>query len=943
MTFRELTVLLPCQSLENLSLSRDAREAEELLAGWSALYHPVLLGQAENMPKWTAAETPPEPTGDCLIILPGCCDSQLPSDWLARAEAAGARVLRGMGTRERMIAAALEGLAEPAHVDPDLVADFLALGFCHFQVELLTRQLRYMSNLDQERFGQHTRDAARAALAGDAVAAREQLRGAFDRLTEAREYFYPVETHLLDLTLAATTTLGEALRTELAAGLPVNLLISAEVLEEMARSEPDTLAKLREGLERGDVTLIGGEYAEQELPLLALEDILAGFRSGLAGYQRHLGRQPTIYGRRRFGLTPLLPAILRNLGFEGALHFTLDDGRFPKGNQSKIRWEGFDGTEIEALARIPIDVAQPDSYLRLSERLGNTMDLDSAATTVFAHWPGQSSPWHDDLRRMARYGPVLGRFGAMAQYFQSTLNAGRSTAYAPSKYRSPYLRQAVAAGQPDPISRWVRYHQERAELDALQTLSTLDSLITGGVAEADQPAGGTGPDDVGVGSPQQGEGLSARLEKALSRFCELVAGPSRQSSGGFLVANSCSFPRRLCLDVSRLEDLPETAGPILMAGESAQRKQVVVEVPAMGFAWVGPDPATTPAEPKKKPKQQEPVARQYELRNEFFEVKFNPQTGAIQGIHNYAMRGNRLGQQIAMRLADPSRARRQGAAAGGEEEYSVMAADELTVAEAGPLVGRIESRGRLLDREGRLLARFLQSAQARRGSRVLELEIELDIERLPESDAWDSYYASRFAWADETADLYQSVGLTGRACEENFLEAPHFLDVRTPRTRLTILTGGLPYHRRFGLRKLDTLLVVAGERARQFRLGIGVDLTYGARAALDFLDPKPQLVRDCGPPPGSTAWLFHLSARNVIATQWEPIAREGGSGGFRVRLLETEGRHARLTLRSFRPLAAARKVDFLGEGAIDLAVQGDGFEISLGPHQWTQVEAEFAP
>jgi hypothetical protein len=265
------------------------------------------------------------------------------------------------------------------------------------------------------------------------------------------------------------------------------------------------------------------------------------------------------------------------------------------------------------------------------------------------------------------------------------------------------------------------------------------------------------------------------------------------------------------------------------------------------------------------------------------------------------------------------------------------------VAEAGPLVGRIESRGRLLDREGRLLARFLQSAQARRGSRVLELEIELDIERLPESDAWDSYYASRFAWADETADLYQSVGLTGRACEENFLEAPHFLDVRAPRTRLTILTGGLPYHRRFGLRKLDTLLVVAGERARRFRLGIGVDLTYGARAALDFLDPKPQLVWDCGPPPGSTAWLFHLSARNVIATQWEPIAREGGSGGFRVRLLETEGRHARLTLRSFRPLAAARKVDFLGEGAIDLAVQGDGFEISLGPHQWTQVEAEFAP
>ena len=34
------------------------------------------------------------------------------------------------------------------------------------------------------------------------------LQSAFDLLHQAREYFYPVQTHLLDLTLVAPSTLG---------------------------------------------------------------------------------------------------------------------------------------------------------------------------------------------------------------------------------------------------------------------------------------------------------------------------------------------------------------------------------------------------------------------------------------------------------------------------------------------------------------------------------------------------------------------------------------------------------------------------------------------------------------------------------------------------------------------------------------------------------------
>ncbi len=927
MTFNDLIVLLPCQSLESLSLKRSAREAEELLSGWSALYHPALVAQAAGTPKWASAEVPPEDPAGSLIVVPDCVEGSLPGGWIERASAAGARLVRNHPNRAALLEAALAMLPEgPAAQAPCLAGDFLALGFCHFQVELLTRQLRYTSNLDEARFQQHLRDAAQSAAAGDENVTREHLRAAFDRLTEAREYFYPVETRLLDLTLVASTTLGAGLRAELSSGRPLNLMLSAAVLGQIARDDPDALAALKDGLAQGTVALVGGEQDEQELPLMAIEDVLAGLRRGLAGYQAAVGQRPEIFGRRRFGLTPLLPQVLHKLGFTGAVHFTLDDGRFPTSNQSKIRWEGLDGTEMEALARIPFDVRQADSYLRLAERLGNTMDLDQAATAVFVHWPGQSGPWQEDLRRMAEYGPVLGRFARLSDYFRDTLHAGRTERHEAEKYRSPYLEQEVSEGRPDPISRWVQHHRARAAADALQGVATLNALV--------------------AGSP--GSGPESGLEAALARFGRLVAGGggrSRESRAGYLVANPLSFARRLTLDVSDLDSLPEVRAPVLQAVESPAGKQVAVEVPPMGFAWVGVPAEDAAGDRGKRASGRHEAARlaaDYQLRNEFCEVTLDPTTGAIQSIHNFALRGNRLAQQLAIRLVDPADARRRGLAPGSEEEYSVMAADEVAAVESGPWAGRVVARGRLLDRSGDLLARFVQATQVRRGSRIIELEIELDLQRELGPGPWKSYGAARFAWADETSEVHRGVGLTRRPVEGDFLEGPDYVDIRSPRSQFTILPGGLPYHRRFGPRRLDSLLVVRGERARRFRLGIGIDVGYCARAAREFLAADDCLVSRQPAPASPSGWLFHLDARNVLATHWEPVVAEGRAIGFRVRLLETEGRHARVQLRSFRPVGSARKTDFLGQTLVGLPVDADAITIELNRHEWAEIEALFA-
>ena len=169
----------------------------------------------------------------------------------------------------------------------------------------------------------------------------------------------------------------------------------------MARREPASLSALREALAGGRVSLLGGEYHEGELSLLPPEAIVRNLRAGLDAYQRHLGCRPPVFGRRRFGLTPVLPQILEKFGFLGALHATLDDGRFPTGDAGRIRWEGLDGTALEALQRIPDDASRAETFLGLPQRLGSAAGMDQAATVVLAHWPAQAAPWYHDLRRVA--------------------------------------------------------------------------------------------------------------------------------------------------------------------------------------------------------------------------------------------------------------------------------------------------------------------------------------------------------------------------------------------------------------------------------------------------------------------------------------------------------------------------------------------------------------
>jgi alpha-mannosidase len=987
MKFDEAIVLLPCPSLEEFSSHLQGADAEGLLAGWSAIWHPALLAATGRLPSWRRAEAAAEVMAGKLIVVPAAAERMMAEGMAARADTEGGRLIRGLHRRTEIVAALLGALGEVGHgetpaqqliaqssIDSHLVADFLALGTCDLYGELLARRMRYSSTVDEERLQTHTLAAATAALGGDVEAARRELALAFAVLVEGRGRYYPVDASLVDLTLVAKTTLGASLRKELTAApagsQPINVLISADVLVEMAQREPASLAALREAVGAETVSLVGGEVDEAELPLLEPESILWNLTAGLAEYQRLLARRPVVYGRRRYGLTPILPQILFQLGFRGALHFTLDDGRFPQADGGKSRWEGLDAMGIDALSRVPLDASQPGSLLGLAEKLGHAMDHDQVATVAFAHWPGQGNMFYDDLRRASAYAPVLGKFVTLENYFSDVGSSSSYSKFTADQYRTPYLQQAAERGKPDALSRSVR-HQRRCRLaDSSQTLATLVSLLrqtdaTDAELRADIERAHLA-DDAAVDAPTDAAAdaaidrqIAERLSQSVAQLSAALPREKKAPQRGYLILNPASYKRRVLVDLPELSALPGDELPVLATEEHAGKRRALVELPPVGFAWVAPG-----GEAPIREWSGDPIASDLLLRNEHCEVRIHPETGGIQSVHDYQARANRLSQQIAFRLPPLADAADSSPASGGDESaYSRMVADSIQVTDSGRLFGEITSRGRIADPDGNPLAEFTQRVQMTLGSRVIAVEIDLQPALPPRPDPWKSYYACRFAWAERAADLARDVHFASQPTTAKRLEAPHFVEIQAGPKRIALLTGGLPYHCRFGSRMLDSLLIVHGETCRQFRLGIGIDLPHPWSAALDFSTTEAVSVETAAAPaPARHGWLFHIDARNVVATAWEPLLagepaasgdiRDGDTGdgtiapapgsiiGFRVRVLETEGRGGRVQLRSFRPAKSARRTDFLHRPTGDLIVEGDRIVLDLGAFEWMQIEAK---
>src|SRR5690606_31366374 len=145
----------------------------------------------------------------------------------------------------------------------------------------------------------------------------------------------------------------------------------------------------------------------------------------------------------------------------------------------KFRWEGVDGSALDALGARPLDATRGENFLGYAGRLAATMDRDHVATLCFVRFPGQSSIGYDDLRRGASFTRALGQFVTLDEYFATSTAAMSVTlAYEPDRYVSPFLPQAVEAGASQPISCEVPLRRAAAARTACETLRTLSQVLT---------------------------------------------------------------------------------------------------------------------------------------------------------------------------------------------------------------------------------------------------------------------------------------------------------------------------------------------------------------------------------------------------------------------------------------------------------------------------------
>lgn len=994
MTYNDLIVLIPSHSLEDFPTDLPDDKAEGLLNGYAVLWHPRLLASARVLPSWHRADQPPAFTRERLIIIPPTCDERVSPEWIDRARAEEGIVITGVSKRSELVAAVLEPLDRPEPVASDapeeatenaiapipppqvsaeLVADFLALGSCHLQIELLTRRMHHFTNLDEAHLKREAIAAADAALDDDEAAARTHLRNCFEILLEARERFYPVDCFLIDLCLVVPTLAGEPFAKLLATPRPVNILATALDLETIAKENPGTAERLKAAWDQGTVDVAGGEYTERPSPLLPLESMLWDFEQGRRAFAKVLGRLPLTWGRRRFGISTIMPQILSRRGYRSGMHVAFDDGIYPDAEHSKIRWEGCDGTIVDAITRIPLAADSASSFLRFASRMAEAMEQDQIASVVFARWPDMKTPWLEDFERIHSYTPVLGRFVTFEQFFRDTDDPGRLSKFQAGEYLSPFLIQVVAREERDPVSRFIDHHVRRAQFDAGSWCARTARVLAGrpvlSIQErnCEQQLELSGPDlpvEQSTDGSTADSAPSTPIDSALGDFSNGAANElghlilhGAGNGDGFLILNTLSFPRTVTVSLPGLESPPAVAGFVRGVQFDDRRREVTLDIAGSGFVWL---PKVNPPLPAAGVPRGA-LAQPGMLRNEFFEVYINEQTGGIGEIKEYGRRANRLSQQLAFRFP------RERTFSIGEGEsrdevrsyYSAMRCRTSEVTCTGPGLGEIVTTGDLVDQvDETILATFRQTVRLWRGRREIDIEVELEPVRLPEGDPWSNYFASRFAWNDSDAALTRSLQHAAQPFSGERFESPYYFEIATENERTTILFGGLAFHRKTGPRMLDTILMPAGETRRRFQFRIAVDASYPMQCAISSLTPPLVVAVSTGPPrAGNAGWLFHLDAPNVQITRilemlpdpslMEPPANDtNGDGfpssrGFAVRLIETEGRYRSAVLRCFKTPSSARQRDANGLTIAELKVIDDGVHVELAGYEIADIELRF--
>lgn len=911
----ECCVLIPCHTLEDFPAHASESNARGLLGGWTAPWHPSLIATTRKIPTWCRADTPPPPSRGLALLVPEMARGRLPSDFgQTHSAAANVRVvaatsregcLRELGVEElQLVTEPLDGGHRRVTVE-----DFFALGYTFLQVQLMTRQLRYTSNLDEVAFADAAVAAAQAFADRDGESAADQLHTAFDLLAQERDHYFSSDPHLIDLTLLAGSTLGDSLRRQLDQTGPErlgNLLLDVDLLERLASEAPETLDQIRQRVEAGVLSFAGGA-AVTSWDYQTLAHVADSLREARGKYDTHLNAAPAAFARYAGGLPGDLAPLIAQLQYRGVIPIDFAGGTGYR-DESKLIWHA-GGCEMEALTAKPIDAASETDFLRLGASLGSAVDAGDVATALLVHWPGQTCDSFEDLHRAAGWGLALGKFWTLDQYFTSGEQPYHTYTSESLEATGTALTLAVDNGQKDPLSGPAKDFANDVINQAAGTFHAMESMVRPrSTARPSRPAADA----------------DSALQDAAESLADALA-PASDASAPMqsVVLNPHPVPLRSAVTqqghpaddaehVFASYEVPGTA-----AGPAAQS---LVDVPAFGFAAVAPGSG-----PKKRGwfKKRDVLAVGQQLHNEFLDLVIGDD-GSVASLHSGSLRGNRFSWQLAHFDSEL------------EPRYTRMVADSIEILQSDEAVGEIACRGRLI-RGDQKVADYRLRYRVERGARVLAIRGQCDLvePNLLRRDPWQSYLAGRNAVASEASRVQALVRDKVHRVRGRRLLCPLGVVIDEVDRQTLVMAGGRPAYRACGDRMLDTLLQVAGESATEFQLEYGFDVKSPVAFARSRMAvPAVRQVPQGKLPP--TGWLLQLSARNVIVAQVTAVPEESG-WRLHVLLVETRGKPTKLQLFFARTPEKATT----GPQQTPLPVEEDATKVSLGAHEACLVELHF--
>ena len=952
MTPREAHLLSPYRPPTSYPVSLNAEEATSWLNGYFALWHPAALAGLDRPPQASSTYDHDQPKEGYLYTVPGGPHLYQPDDWadrLKEANAASFRATIDPGETAAACLGACRALGAPEEllaVPTETALLFQSLGFGYLLIESLFDAMDHEHLLDGPGFWADVQAAVEAAQHADHRAAvLEHLKAAGEKLSTARQVLNTNELRLIDIAMPSRESLGAAWPASLAAGLPLTVLASGELLEELAAKQPERFAELKAKFLPdlpGAVDIACGSYSEREDALLPVESQFWNFRRARATVRTLFDVETAVYARRRSALHPHLPGWLQSAGYANAVVVSFDGALTPTRNAVVVNWPSPDGKSMESFGREPHSASDPLTFFNLVYHLHQAFTQDSTPTLAFKHTGDAPAPGYAQLLGLAELGDVVGQWTGLAKMLSDQKYGDYLGSTGADDYFADYLDDRVTnRHRPDPVSGFAVHHRLRRRLDSAFALAGLHRMLS---APSEQDlewvkqletiedeietcgADGGESDRRDAGVPPVGRAgvppVLASLEDAIAgRLAERILARSAEGQPGLLVLNPCNFTRRVTLELDHFPGPIPVVDPVKAAEFSGSTAKLVVEVPSLGFAWVPRKaPAGTPA-PKARIKLAEGTA----VRNEFLEADFDPQTGALRAVRDARTRINRLGMQLVFNPGSKTRAR------------------HIAVTHAGTALGEVTCEGDILDEHDVVLATFRQRLRTWVGRPVLELRIEIDPVHAPTGYPWHSYYGARFAWRDERAAVYR--GVNGQNFSSTYTRpcSPDYLELRIGGERSFLFTGGLPFIQKQSKRMADVVLIPEGETGRSFDLLLALDRELPMQTAAGWVAPTPVVLTEKGPPPGgASGWLGHVDLPSLLMTSLRPVPPSDGKGrAVAMRLTETAGFAGAAGIQFARDPADATVFDNEGNPGATLEPRAGEIPLEFSANETLRVRAEW--